>query len=205
MASLKDLERDLERALKTGDLDQIASVRRTIATGFADTAAGAEARYRLGLDALFRGKNLDEAAEHLREAAKSKAAPWGMAARVSLGLVLLHQGKPQQAVFELRRVAGSKPPNIRSAQAAGFLVLALREMGNRDEAERARKSQLEILATLIKSEDAETAALANHMLGMEHKFVGERAKAKQHLEKALASPALPPDERASAQQAMEDL
>ena len=108
MASLKDLERDLARALKAGDLDQIASVRRTIASGFADTPAAAEANYRLGLDLLFRTKNVDEAAAHLREAAKTKAAPWSIAARVSLGLVMLRQGKAQQAIFELRRVAGSQ-------------------------------------------------------------------------------------------------
>jgi hypothetical protein len=118
---------------------------------------------------------------------------------------MLRQGKAQQAIFELRRVAGMKPPTIHSAQAAGFVVLALRETGNPGEADRARKAQLDTLQVLIKSNDAETAALAHQMLGMEHKFVGERAKAKEHLSKALASPALPPDERRSAELAMQDL
>ncbi len=205
MASLKELEGDLSRAIEAADLDRIASVRRTIATGHPDTPAAAQAHYRLGLDLLFRTKNLEEAAEHLREAAKAKAAPWSMAARVSLALILLRQGKPQQAIFELRRVAGLKPPTIHSAQAAGFVVLALRETGNRTEADRARKAQLDVLALLVNSPDAETAALAHQMLGMEHKFVGERAQAKRHLEAALASPALPPDARRSAEKAMEDL
>jgi tetratricopeptide (TPR) repeat protein len=205
MASLKDLERDLKRALEAGDLDRVASVRRTIASGFADTPAGAEASYKLGLDQLFRAKNVGEAEKLLRDAAKSKAAPWSAAARVSLGILMLRQGKAQQAIFELRRVAGIKPPTIHSAQAAGFVVLALKESGNATEAERARKTQLEILGALIKSGEAETAALAHQMLGMEHKFAGERAKAKEHLSKALASAALPPDERRSAEAAMEDL
>jgi tetratricopeptide (TPR) repeat protein len=205
MASLKDLERDLTRALSGGDLEQIASVRRTIAEGFPDTPAAAEAHYRLGLDQLFRTKDMDAAANHLREAAKSKAMPWSVSARVSLGLIMFRQGKPQQAIFELRRVAGMKPPTIHSAQAAGFVVMALRESGNGAEADRARKQQLDLLNGLTKSKDAETAALAFQMLGMEHKFVGERAKAKEFLTKALASPALPPDERKSAETAMEDL
>src|SRR5688500_15411197 len=121
MATLKDLQRDLARALEAGDPDQIASVRRTIASGFPDTPEAAEANYRLGLDQLFRGKNLEEAAKHLREATKAKAPPWSIASRVSLGLVMLRQGKAQQAIFELRRVAGIKPPTIHSAQAAGFV------------------------------------------------------------------------------------
>lgn len=205
MASLKELERDLDRALEAGDPEQVASVRRTIAGGFPGSPAAAEASYKLGLDQLFRAQNPDEAAKLLREATKAKAPPWSLAARVSLGILLLHQGKPQQALFELRRAAGVKPPSIESAQAAGFVVIALREIGNGKEAERARATQLEMLRALVKRDDDETRALAHFMLGMEHKFDGERAPAKQHLEAALALEALPADARATADQAMQDL
>lgn len=205
MASLKELQRDLERALEAGDADQVASVRRTIAGGFSGSPAAAEASYKLGLDALFRAKNPDEAAKHLREAAKAKVPSWSLAARVSLGILLLHQGKPQQALFELRRAAGVKPPSIESAQAAGFIVIALREIGNGKEAERARATQLDMLRGLVNREEEETRALAHFMLGMEHKFDGERAPAKQHLEAALALAALPDDARSTAQSAMQDL
>jgi tetratricopeptide (TPR) repeat protein len=204
MAALKDLLRDLARALESKDLDQVAAVRRTIAAGFPETPEGAEARYKLGLDALFRSKKLDDAADHLREAAKAKAPPWSTAARVSLGIVLLSQGKPQQALFELRRVAGQKPPSIHSAQASGLAVMALRTMGNAAEAERARKAQLDLLKGLTQSADAETKALAHFMLGMEHKFDGDRRPAKDHLEKAIQL-GLPPHEKASADQALQDL
>lgn len=205
MASLKDLMSDLDRALAGNDLDQVASVRRTIAGAFPGSPAGAEASYKVGLDLLFRAKKPEEAAVSFREAAKAKSQPWSAAARVSLGLLLLREGKPQQAVFELRRVAGMTPPTIQTAQAAGFVVIALRELGNGADAERARKSHIEMLKKLTTSDDEETEAIANFMLGMEHKFDGDRGTAKAHLEKALASSELPPDEKSSAELAMQDL
>ena len=205
MVALADLERDLVRALESGDLDQVASVRRAISDGFAASPQGAEAAYKLGLDRLFRANQDQEAAGLFRAAAKANAPPWSLAARISLGLLLLRQGKPQQAIFEFRRVASSKPPTLQAAQAAGFVVMAFRQEKNHKEAERAREVHLAVLKKLIGIEDEETRAVAHFMLAMEHKFDGERQPAKAHFEKALAIDALPENERVMAASALEDL
>lgn len=202
MASLEDLRRDLDRALAAKHEDNVAAVRTTIAESFPETPEGARARYELGLAALYRDKDLEAAANHFREAAKAKQKTWSHSARTSLGLVLLSQGKLQQAVFELRRAASATPPNLLVAQAAGMLHGALVQMGNKAEAQRARAQHLKILDDLTKHEDAPTAALARFLRGMEHKFEGERGPAKKLLTAALEGGHLPPDERSSAERAL---
>lgn len=205
MTSLAELNRDLERALQGGDLDQVASVRRAISAQFPDAEEGAEASYKLGLDALFRGRDLEAAAEHLRGAAKAKSARWSHPARLSLGLVLLRQKKPQQAVFELRRVAGLRPPTLLAAQAAGFLEIALREGKQAKEAEKARAQLFELLGAVAGGSDAEEAAHAHLLLGLEHKFDGRRQEAKRHLAQAAESALLPAEERARAAAALKEV
>ncbi len=205
MASLKELVRDLDRALAANHEENANSVRATIAAAFPETPEGAEARYKLGLSALYRAKDLEAAASHFREAAKAKQKTWSHLARTSLGLVLLSQGKHQQAVFELRRAASAQPPSLLVAQAAGMLHGALVEMGNKKEAEKARAQHLKILDDLTRSEDAPTAAMARYRRAMEHKFDGERLPAKQLLAAALEGGHLPPDERASAERALSTL
>jgi tetratricopeptide (TPR) repeat protein len=190
VASLPDLLKDLDRALAAGDLEALNAVRRTIADGHPETDAGAEAAYKLGLAALFLEGKLDDAGERFRAAAKSKSTAWSPAARTSLGIVLWRQGKPQQAVFELRKVASAKPPTIASAQALGFVVLVHRETNNGPEAERARTEQMKLLGEIARSPTPGDAALANFMLGMEFKYEGRRPDARRHLEAALASHAL---------------
>jgi tetratricopeptide (TPR) repeat protein len=204
MATLLELERDLERALKLGDLDQIASVRRTIAGAHTDTPAGGEASYKLGLDALFRRKNLDEAAEHFRGALKSKS-PWSAAARTSLAIVQLKQGKVQQAMLELRKVASASPPTIAGAYAQGLLVIALREAKLAKEAERAHDNHKKMLARVAETASGEDKALAHLLLALEHKFDGERDPAKKNLQAALSSKALSPDDQARAQAALAEV
>jgi tetratricopeptide (TPR) repeat protein len=201
---LDALKKDVDRAIKAGDPEKIALAWRAIATGHPDTSDAAEAEYRLGLDALFRVKNMDQAGEHFRTAAKAKGV-YAMAARSSLGLVLLRQGKPQQGIFELRKVAGTAPPTILSASAWGLLVVAFRESNNAREAERARTEHRRALQKLIESNVAEDSALANFMLGMEHKHDGERAPAKKLLQTALDSGKLPPAETAAAQKALAEV
>src|SRR5262249_26631296 len=157
---------------------RVASVRRTIAAQFTDTPAGAEASYKLGLDALFRKRNADEAAEHFRAALKAKSA-WATAARTSLAIVLLRQGKGQQGMFELRKIAGAAPPSIGSAYAQGLLVLALREAKKPQEADKAHEEHKRMLLKVAEASSGEDKALAHFMLGMEHKIDGEREPAKK--------------------------
>ena len=148
---------------------------------------------------------MDRAAELLRAAAKTKDPAWSPPARVSLGIVLMRQQKAQQAVFELRRVAGNKKQDLLSAQAWGLIVLAHREQNNQKEAERARQEQLKLLERLSKTAPEAEAALAHLTLGLERKHDGERAPARKHIEAALASGRLPKDEAAIARAALEDL
>jgi predicted Zn-dependent protease len=201
---LKSLKADLDRELKKGDWDKVAAARAAIVAAYPETEEGAEASYKLALDAIYRKKNLEEAANHLRNAVKVKS-PWSGIARSTLGIVLLRQGKAQQAAFELRRVAGQNPPTIFSASAQGLLVIALRETNQPKEAERARAQHKQILAKLTQSATPEDAAMANFLLGMEYKFDGERDIAKRHLAAAIESKKLPNDERAIAERALSEL
>lgn len=202
--ALKDLSKDLERALAKGDAELVASIRRTIAEAHPETDEGAEAAYKLGLESLFRSKDIEEASEWLRKAAKAKSKEWGPLARTSLGLLLHRQGKLQQAVFELRKAAGGVP-SIAGAVALGLTVILFREAKNGAEADRARADQKKMLLALTKGEDAEDAALAHYMLGMEHKHDGERADAKRHLEAAVKSNALAGDAAEKAKAALKDI
>lgn len=186
-APLKDLQRDLEGALERGDRERIAEVRRLIVERFPDSDVAAEARYKLGLDALFFDADLDAAVDHFRAATKSKTGPWGAAARVSLGMALFRQGKGQQAVFELRKAAGVKPPTVAAAHALLLVSGFVRQLGNAAEADRARAEAMKLLDQLAKTAPAEDQALAHFLLGMEHKFEGRRDRARSHLEKALAA------------------
>lgn len=201
---LKDLERDLARALEKNDLDAAASVRRTLVQAHGETEAGAEASYKLGLDALFRQRNMDAAAECFRTATKVKSA-WSLMARSALAMVLLRQGKAQQAVFELRRVAGTTPPTLISASAWGLLVLALKESKQLKEVEKARGEHMKALARLADTAAGEDRALASFMLAMEHKYNGEREPAKKYMLRALEGTALPAEERRQAQAALKEL
>lgn len=205
MARLEELKRDLTRALDAGDTTAAAAVRRTIAEGHPASPDAAEAAFKLGLYLLFKERDLDAAATSLRAAAKAKHPVWSPQARISLGQILMRQGKHQQAVFELRRVASSTTPTLVSAQAAGLVVIALRESGKGPEAERARTQYLDMLDRLTKRAEGAEQALAQHMLGMEHKHDGRRDLAKPLLQAALQSGKLPEAEAAQVKRALKEL
>lgn len=185
-APLKDLLRDLTKALEAGDRERIATTRRLIVEGHPETNEAAEASYKLGLDALFFGADLDAAVECFRTASKMKSPAWSAPARVSLGMALFRQGKLQQSIFELRKVGGAKPPTITSAQALAIAAGFLRQSGNKPEAERTRAEAIKLLEQLVKSTAAEESALAHYLLGLERKLEGKRDLAKKHLSQALA-------------------
>jgi tetratricopeptide (TPR) repeat protein len=201
---LDALKKDLDREIKGGDPEKIATAWQAIAAAHPESAEGGDASYRLGLDSLFRKKNLERAAECFRAAAKTKGSH-AVAARSSLGLVLIRQGKSQQGIFELRKVAGTTPPTILSVSAWGLLVVAFKEAGNMREAERAHTEHKRALEKMTQSKVAEDSAIAHYMLAMEYKIDGERAIAKRHLEAALATNKLPPAELASAKAALAEV
>lgn len=203
--SLADLLMDLERSVSGGDLDQVASIRRTIASSHATTEDGAEAMYKLGLDALFRRADLEASSQHLRESAKAKSPRWSPLARSTLGLILLRMGKPQQALFELRKVAGLSPPTLVSAQAWGLLVMAHRALDQAGEAERARGEHLKTLLRLTETAPAEDRGLAQFLLGMEYKFEGRRDLAKRFLRLASEDAELPEPYRSQTLSALKEV
>ncbi len=183
MVPLATLLADLTRALS--DAEQATAVRRTIVEQYPDTEAGAEAAYKLGLEALFLGRSLEQAESYFRSATKSKSAVWGPPARVSLGIVLARMGKAQQAAFELRKVIGAKPATILGAQAAAMLASVMAEQKQPKEVDKARQQAQDILKQLI--EKGPDQALAHYLMGLEKKHEGNRVLARQHLEAALAA------------------
>jgi TPR repeat protein len=195
-AALADLERDLAAALRSEDADRIRAARRVIAEQHPDTAAGAECAFRLGIAAVLGEGDADAAIEWLRIAAKAKHPRWTPEARLSLGTLLFRQAKVQQAMFELRKVAGLKPPTLASARALGLIALFSRAASKKDDAERAEREQRAALEALGRDEDPETRGLAAWMLGMELAHAGERIAAKAALERALASGGLGAEETA---------
>lgn len=186
MPTLDDLAADLRRALELGDLGRVSGARQAITAAFPESEAAAEAHYKLGLEALFLQGDLAAAAEHFRAAAKVKAGSWGQAARTSLGITLYREKKSQQAVFELRKAAAQKPPNLAAAQALSIVVTIFRDEKNAKEADRARAEQLKVLEQVAKSADPADAGMASFLLGVEHKFDGQRDLARKAFEAALA-------------------
>lgn len=201
---MEKLLRDLERMLESADEERVRSVREVLARDFPETEAGAEANYKLGLHSLFRKQDMEEAANFFRLAAKSKQKKWVSPARLSLALLLFRQDKAQQALFELRKLAGQKPPDVQSAQALGFLAMILREQKKTKEAEQTRDEQKKMLLFLSEKGTGDRA-LAHYLLAMELKFDGDRGAAKKHFEKALELRELPPEETVRIQAALESL
>ncbi|MFO0728613.1 MAG: tetratricopeptide repeat protein [Myxococcota bacterium] len=205
MTTLDQLQKDLQKALELGDLPRIAEVRRSIVAGFPESEAAAEAHYKLGLNALFLEGDLGAAIEAFRAAAKLKSAAWNQAARTSLGIALLREGKPQQAVFELRKAASQKPPNLAAVQALSMVVSIFRQEKNAKEADRARAEQIKLLEQVAAGSDPASAALATFFLGVEHKFDGQRELAKKTLQAALAKGLLEPGFKTKAEEILREL
>ena len=203
-AKLPDVLADLRRAEQNEDTARIDELRRKLVETFPDAPESAEASFRLGLVTLLRDGKPDEAEVRLRLGTKSSNKAVAAQARTHLGMLLHRRGKTQQAVFELRKVAGRSPPDLWSAQALALVHLVFREQGNAKEAERARAEQLKLLEQLTKGE-GESQAFAHFFLGMEHKFDGRREPAKRHLELAAKHAALPAGEKSQVQAALRDL
>lgn len=204
-ANLEALHNELNLALKAKDPAKINAIRGKIGDQFPTTPEGAEANFRLGVSLLMAGQTVDDAIERLRKAAKGKQPTWTPQARLSLGLLLKAQGKEQQAMFELRKVAGGKAQDLAAAQAYGFMLIILEDSGKNEEAQRTRKQYHTLLTRLVEDEDEEVSCLSHFMLGMDLKFHGNRQDAKKHLELAKSKNGLQAEQASQVEQALAQL
>lgn len=188
MAGLESLLNDLANLDAQHDLEGMRRVRQQIVDEHPDSDAAVEAMYKLGLDLLFRERNLTAATERFEEAAKRRHPFWSSAARTSLGLCLYHQGRLQKALFELRRVAYPQEPNTHSVTALSFLETIFSQEGQRDEVKRVRKDrigQLEHLVRVAREQQQPTErGYYLYMLGLALKDAGEDVRAKAVLDEA---------------------
>lgn len=196
-----DLVQRLDAALGQQRWAEARSLREELAR--TEQPGAAHAGYLVGLEILFREKDMPRAAEALRQAVRLKQEPWSAMARVSLGTLLLRMGKAQQGMFELRKAASN--PTLLGAQAQALLADALSGSRKGEEADKVRTEMQDRLQKLTASQDPAESAYAHLMLGMELKLDGRRADAKRHLEAALAAGALPEAETETAQAALKEV
>ncbi len=149
MANLKSLLQQLPALDASHDFDGLRRLREQIVDEHPDSEAATEALYKIGLDLLFRERKLDEAVQRFDEASKRKQPFWSAAARTSLGLCYFHQRRTQKALFELRKVAYSKTPNVHSVTALAFIENIFETQGDREEAARVRKDRIAQLEQVI--------------------------------------------------------
>ncbi len=189
MATLQSLLKDLADLEGQHDLDGMRRAREQIAEEHPDSDEAAEALYKVGLDLLFRDRQLDAAVEKFEEAAKLKQAFWSAAARTSLGLCLYHQGRNQKALFELRKVAYVKVPNVHSVTALAFIENIFETEGKGDEVLRVRKDRISQLEHVIQQNrdskgDPSERGYHMHQLGVALKDQQDDARARAVLEEA---------------------
>jgi len=149
MAKLEALLNDLANFDAQQDLGGLRRTREQIVTEFPTSEAAAEALYKIGLDLLFRERNLDGAVEQFEAAARRKHPYWSAAARTSLGLCYYHQKRIQKALFELRRVGYPPQPTPHSVTALTFIESIFAQEGNAEELKRTRKDRITQLEALI--------------------------------------------------------
>jgi tetratricopeptide (TPR) repeat protein len=191
MANLEALLNDLANLDAQHDLEGMRRVRQEIVLGFPDSDAAVEALYKIGLDLLFRHRDLLAAIESFGEAAKRKHPFWSAAARTSLGLCLYHQGRTQKALFELRRVAYPDKPSVHSVTALAFIESIMAKEGSRDEVKKVQKErigQLEKLVLANEEQGGDAAERGHHLyqLGLARLDAGDDKGGKRALDEAKA-------------------
>jgi Tfp pilus assembly protein PilF len=188
MPELDKLLKKLRTAEKKGDLDGLDKVREQIVAEHVDAPEAVEARYKLGLSRLLRHKDAAGAEELFKAAAAATDPLYSAMARISLALMLHAQKKEQKALFELRKVVGSRKPTTQSVLALAFIVTILKDMGSKpDEVQRARAQQIEHLkAVLDGTEDAVEQASLLVQLGLALFDQRDSAQSKQVLQRVLA-------------------
>lgn len=188
MVELEKLLKRLRSAIKKQDAEKIDATRAKIIEHYPDSPESNEARYRLGLSRLLQHQDSDGAQELFSQAAKSSDPLYSPMARISMALMLHAQKKEQKALFELRKVVGSRKPSAQSVVALGFIVAIMGDMGAKaSEVQRARKQQIEHLLVLLDEteEDSERAALLLQ-LGVAYYDQKQVKPAREYLEQVLA-------------------
>lgn len=188
---LEALQRQLAAALHREDWDEARALRQRVVADFPDSAEAAEAAYRLGLDALFFGRDLAAAIALLEDAAKRRHPHWSAAARTSLALCYAQQNRLQKALFELRKVASVKDPGANSVVAAMWMERLLLQDGQAAEAQKARAQRIEQLRTLLAPATHPPLELAErgaylYQLGCALSDHGEKLEGRRVLEEARA-------------------
>jgi tetratricopeptide (TPR) repeat protein len=190
MAHLESLLNDLANLDAEHDLEGMRRVREQIVTEFPESDAAVEANYKLGLDMLFRSRDLGGALEKFEVAARAKNPFWSAAARTSLGLCYYHQKRLQKALFELRKVAYPPQPTAHSVTALTFIENIFESEGKPEEVKRVRKDRIGQLEQLVISarEDGRTQERGYHMysLGLALLDHGEGGRARAVLEEVKA-------------------
>ncbi|MBN2362133.1 MAG: hypothetical protein JXR83_21960 [Deltaproteobacteria bacterium] len=187
MAELEKLLKQLHSAERKEDLDRLDRIREQIVSEHAEAREATEARYRLGLSRLLRHRDLQTAEQLFLEAARGDDPLFAPMARVSYALLLHAQKKDQKALFELRKVVGSRKPTPQSAIALSFIVTILRDIEAKpDEIQRAQAQQIEHLRTLLaECQETEARAPLLLQLGLALWDHGDRAAAKRTLQEVL--------------------
>ena len=188
MPNLESLLNDLANLDAQHDLEGLRRIREAIVSEHPQSEAAVEALYKIGLDQLFRGRDVPRAVASFEEAAKRKHAFWSAAARTSLGLCLYHQGRTQRALLELRKVAYPDHPTAHSVTALAFLEHIYAGEGKPDEVRRLRKDRINQLeAMVMKSReqgDAQARGFHLYSLGLALCDHGEEGRGKAVLEDA---------------------
>jgi tetratricopeptide (TPR) repeat protein len=190
MANLESLLNDLANLDAQHDLEGLRRIREAIVEQHPDSEAAVEALYKIGLDLLFRGRQLGAAVEKFEAAAKRKHAYWSAAARTSLGLCYYHQKRLQKALFELRKVGYPEKATVHSVTALTFIEQIFANEGRPDEATRVRKDRISQLEALIQ--DCREAGMVQergfhlYCLGLALIDHGEEARARAVLDEAKA-------------------
>jgi tetratricopeptide (TPR) repeat protein len=186
MAGLESLLNDIANLDAQHDLDGLRRIREQIVAEHPDSDAAVEAQYKIGLDLLFRQRDLAGAVAKFEVAAQHKHPYWSAAARTSAALCYYHQKRTQKAVFELRKVAYPEEPNAHSVTALAFLETIFANEGQRDEVRRVRRDrvgQLEELARLSRERNLlSDRGYYLYLLGLALRDQGEDGRANALLE-----------------------
>jgi hypothetical protein len=187
MAELEKLLKQLQSAEKKEDVERLDKIREQIIKEHAEAREATEARYRLGLSKLLRHQDRQTAEQLFLEAARADDPLFSPMARISYALLLHAQKKDQKALFELRKVVGSRKPSSQSSIALSFIVTILRDIEAKpDEIERAQAQQIEHLRTLLdECQETEARAPLLMQLGMALWDHGDHAAAKRMLQQVL--------------------
>ncbi len=188
MANLESLLNNLANLDAEHDLEGMRHVRECIVSEHPDSDAAVEAGYKIGLDFLFRHRDLTGALEKFEIAAKAKHSFWSAAARTSLGLCYYHQKRLQKALFELRKVAYPPTPSPHSVTALTFIENIFDTEGKPEEVQRVRKDRIGQLEKLIEVAREQGQALERgyhlYTLGLALLDHGEDGRGRAMLEDA---------------------